>query len=506
MVSKESTLLFLLILIICCNHNGSEIKTKNTKKKITIIHTNDTHARVVEGRHDGMGFAKIFTIMNKIKTQNENVLTLDAGDTLHGKTFAILEEGESIVQVFNTMSYEAMVLGNHDFNYGQDRLLALIKMADFDVISANTRYSNGKNFVNPYVIKKINDIRVGIFGITTPETKYMTHPNNTLGLEFDDPTKTAKEIVNQLKSQVDFIIALCHLGTNTNNKFNSLKVAKEVKGIDLIVDGHSHSVLPSGIKVGETLIASAGEYGKYLGVVQLHKLRDKVIHNARLISKTDACMIPEDETVKDTINTIISRQETILLEIIGVTLTDLDGKRENVRTKETNLGNLITDSMVLLTQADAAIINGGGIRDSIDIGDISIGQIYTVLPFGNYVVTKRFKGKVIKKALEHGTSKYPRPYGAFPHVSKMTYSIDLNRPIGNRVVDIKINGKPIEMEREYIIAVNDFIAVGGDHYHMLENTETIHEYTALDDGLIEYIQLLQTIAPVIENRIKIING
>ncbi len=504
MGSKESTLLFLLIMLICCHNNANEVNAQDTKK-LTIIHTNDTHARVIEGKYDGMGFAKIATLIKQIKAQNENVIILDAGDTFHGQIFATLEKGSSIVKVLNQVGYDAMVLGNHDFNYGQKRLLELIQMADFDVISANIKYLDGRNFVSPYVIKKINDISVGVFGLTTPETAYMTHPNNVAGLCFDNPIEAAQNTVDDLKEKTDVIIALSHLGTDTNNEYSSKLVAKEVKGIDLIVDGHSHSVFPFGLKVKNTLIVSAGEYAKNLGVVHLNLDQKEKRVMARLITKSDACRTEEDIFIKKIIDTILSRQETILLQVIGESLTDLDGERENVRTKETNLGNLITDSMIYLTKAQAAIINGGGIRGSIDKGDITLGQIFTVLPFGNTVLTKKLKGRDIKKALEHGTSKYPKASGAFPHVAQMTYSIDLKRPVGNRIINIKIDGEAIDMDAEYIIATNDFIAAGGDHYKMFLNKETIHEYTALDEGLIEYIQMHQTIAPEIEERIHIID-
>lgn len=475
-------------------------------KKITIIHTNDTHARVMEGKHDGMGFPKIATLIKQIKDRNENVLVLDAGDTFHGQNFATLEKGSSILTVLNEVGYDAMTLGNHDFNYGQKRLLELIKMADFHVISANIKYIDGRNFVMPYVIKQVNGINVGLFGLTTPASAYMTHPNNVSGLCFDDPVGIAKSTVEDLKDKTDVIIALSHLGTETNSEYTSNEVAKEVEGIDLIVDGHSHSSFPFGLKIKNTLIVSAGEYGKNLGIVNLQLEQKEKRCVARLITKTDAFRTEEDASIKKVIDTILSRQETILHQAIGVTETDLDGERKNVRTRETNLGNLITDAMVYLTKADAAIINGGGIRGSIDKGSITLGQIFTILPFGNTVITKKLKGRDIKMALEHGTSKYPKTSGAFPHVSKMTYAIHKRRPIGNRIMDIQIEGQPIDMDAEYIIATNDFIAAGGDYYKMLVNKEVVREYTSLDEALVEYIQLFKSIAPIVEDRINIING
>lgn len=479
-------------------------QSSGATKKITILHTNDTHSRVEESAQDGMGFAKISTLVQKYRKENPNTLLLDAGDTFHGTNFATLVKGESITKVMNKVGYDAMAPGNHDFNYGYKRLLELEKMIVFPLVSANVRYENGERLFKPYVIKEVDGIKLGIFGLTTPETTYKTHPKNVEGLKFTDPAVEAKAMVSELKGKVDMIIAVTHLGIDESSTDTSIKVAKEAPGIDLIVDGHSHSTLVEGKQADHnTLIVSSGEYTKNLGVVELtfdgSKLKDK---KAKLVSKQEVANVEPDPVIVETIGTIKKEQEKVLAEVIGKTAVKLDGEREQVRAGETNLGNLIADAMIDVSGAELSMTNGGGIRASIPQGDITKGSVTTVLPFGNYIITKKVRGADIKAALENGTSAYPKVKGAFPHVGGMTYAIDTSKPEGQRVHSITIQGKPLDPKREYVMATNDFMAAGGDEYVMFKDYPIANEFPALDEALISYIQKLGNVQVKSEGRIK----
>lgn len=436
--------------------------------KIILLHTNDTHGRAAESG-SSMGFAKIAALAKRILEENPNTLLLDAGDTFHGTTFATLQKGRSIVEVMNEVGYDAMAAGNHDFNYGYERLVELNHMAHFPILSANVHYENGTRLLEPYVIKETAGIKIGLFGLTTPETTYKTHPNNVQGLIFTDPAEEAKKIVAELRDQVDVIIAVTHLGIDASSTDTSIKIAREVEGIDVIVDGHSHSTLVEGLQ-GEhdTLIVSAGEYTQNLGVVELLFDEEKklISKRARLITHEEAEHIPPDVSVLQVIEQVEQEQEAVLSEVIGASSVRLEGEREFVRTGETNLGNLIVDAMLDITGAEVAMMNGGGIRASIEAGEITKGDVITVLPFGNYIVIKEVKGADLKAALENGASAYPDPKGAFPHVGGMSYKIDPERPPGNRVYDIFAAGEPLDLNRTYSLATNDFMAAGGDEYTM----------------------------------------
>lgn len=508
---KIPALLLSLCLLLTMNlfaqadEETTQPSAGNNAVTITIMHTNDTHARVTEG--DGMGFAKISALIQQTKQDNPNTLILDAGDTFHGQTIATLNRGESIADIMNAIGYDAMVPGNHDFNYGSGRLSELNGITNFPILAANVKNADGTDFLAPYTIKEIAGLKVGIFGLATPETTYKTHPDNVKGLAFTDPVAAAAETTALLKDQTDIIICLAHLGMDTASTDTSIKVANEVKGIDLIIDGHSHTVLEQGQVVGDTLIVSTGEYDKNLGKIELTVTDGQITEKkAALISRDTVADVVPDEAIVKTIETIEAEQAVILSEVVGKTEVALEGAREQVRKGETNLGNLITDAMVSLTGADCALTNGGGIRASIAAGNITMGDIIQVLPFGNYIVTKVVTGADIKAALEHGTSAYPELLGGFPHVSGITYVIDTSKPAGDHVVDIKVKGKPLDLNGSYTLATNDFMAAGGDNYTMFADDAILNEYSGLDEALITYVKAKGTISPKSEGRITAMDG
>lgn len=507
---KKSAIVLVSTLVFGSSFGGALQKTdaaeSTTTKKIQILHTNDSHGRVEESSNDGMGFAKIATMLKQYEQQNPNTLLLDAGDTFHGTTFATLEQGGSIADVMNAVGYDGMAAGNHDFNYGYQRLLELKDKVVFPVLSANVRKQDGSLLLKPYEIKEIDGLKIGIFGLSTPETHYKTHPKNVEGLTFTDPVVEAKAMVQELKAQnVDAIVAVTHLGIDESSTDTSIKVAKGAPGIDLIVDGHSHSTLVEGLN-GEnnTLIVSAGEYTKNLGVVELTFEGNKIVNkSAKLVTKEEAANITPDPAVQTVVDQIKEKQKTILSEKIGETAVFLDGERASVRTGETNLGNLITDAMIDMTGADIAITNGGGIRASISEGDITKGSVISVLPFGNYIVTKKLTGAQIKAGLENGVSAYPESKGAFPHIAGMTFSIDVNKPAGERVHSMELNGKAMDMKAEYLVATNDFMAAGGDEYVSFKDSAIVNEFPALDEALIVYIQKLGKVNVSVDKRITV---
>jgi 5'-nucleotidase len=498
-------MLLTMSLFAQADEEAALLSDENHAVTITIVHTNDTHARVKEG--DGMGFAKISALIHQIKQENPNTLVFDAGDTLHGQAIATLNSGESIAVIMSAIGYDAMAPGNHDFNYGYTRLAELDTIASFPILAANVKKADGTDLLTPYIIKEIAGMKVGIFGLATPETTYKTHPDNVKGLAFTDPVKAAAEMTALLQEQTDIIICLAHLGMDAASTVTSVKIAEEVEGIDLIIDGHSHTVLEQGHAVGDTLIVSTGEYDKNLGIVQLTVTEGQVTDKkASLISKDEAAEVVPDEAIVKTIETIEAEQAVLLSEVIGKTEVALEGARELVRKGETNLGNLIADAMVKLTGADCALTNGGGIRASIAAGDITKGNIIDVLPFGNYIVAKVVTGADIKAALENGTSAYPELQGGFPHVSGITYMIDTGKPVGDRIVDIQVKGKPLDLNGSYILATNDFLAAGGDNYTMFADDAILNEYGGLDEAVIAYVKEKGIISPKTEGRITVIDG
>jgi len=497
---KIGLLLSLIMLLTVFMSGFAGVYAAEEPVNIVIAHTNDMHGRVEEGDYDGMGLAKIGALANELRDEYENFLLFDAGDAFHGQPIATIFEGSSMVEIMNLIGYDLMVPGNHDFNYGKDRLVELAGMAEFDVVSANIYTEEDETFIAPYKIYEIDGVKIGVFGLSTPETKFKSHPDNTIGLEFRDPSMVAEMMVDELEDEVDIIIALAHLGLDDTYGLTSEKVAMDVDGIDIIIDGHSHDKLPEGMMVEETLIVQAGEYDKNLGVVQIEWMDGEASISASLLEKENVT-IEGDPEILALIEDIKSEYQELVSPVVGTTAVVLDGERGMVRKGETNLGNLITDAILDATGADLVMTNGGGIRASIDVGEITIEEIITVLPFGNTVIVKPLTGAEVKEALENGSTDYPELKGAFTHVAGMTYQIDPSKPAGSRIMNVMVAGMPLDLAATYEVATNDFMAAGGDGYTMFDGKEELMLLGGMEEVLMDYIELNGTAGAKVEGRI-----
>lgn len=480
---------------VAINEIQIEVETKaDPIVDINIFHTNDIHGRV----DDNIGFAKFKRFMDIANgyTTAEGSLVLDAGDTFHGTSFATLESGESIAEVLNVVGYDALSPGNHDFNYGQEQLTTLGEMAGVELLAGNVTAINDELKYGSIMVKEIEGVKVGVFGLSTPETAYKTNPTNVEGLSFG----TESEIVEETKLMVqalkdagaDVIVGLMHMGIDADSVVKSTTIASEVDGIDLIVDGHSHSELGQYETVNGTVLTSTGEHFKNVGLVTIQYDTTKneiVMLEPHQVSAADLEQVVADAEVKSVIDGIKEGQEEILKEVIGETSVTLNGERASVRNGHTNLGHLLTAAMLNETNAQIALTNGGGIRASIDAGKITKGDVLTVLPFGNYIVTVEMTGQQIVDALNHGLVKGT---GQFTHFAGIEVEVKLVQEEGQadryEVVSIKFNGKALDMKQKYVVATNDFMAAGGDNYTMIADGKLLNEFAALDEALIAYIQ------------------
>jgi len=485
-----------------------------TTQTLTILHTNDIHGHIEADAtvSDGatIGAAKYKSIINSYEAKGD-VLVFDAGDATHGTNFATLSDGENIISLMNDLGVDGFVPGNHDFNYGFAQLKKLQSLAAFPVLAANiTEDATG---TDPFTSNKIFDMgtyQVGVFGLSTPETKTKSNPLNTAGLTFTDVVTTANTQVAALKAAgADVIIMLSHLGEDASSPINTFTVTSQVTGIDLIIDGHSHTVLPAGRQEAGTMIVSAGEYMQNIGHVEITidtTAQDVTGITANLITFEGSQAYTPDPAVAAKITSLDAGNNAVLGVVVGKTTTELDGLRQNVRTGETNLGNLITDAMISESGADVALTNGGGIRAAIPAGDITMGQVLTVLPFGNLLTVIRVTGQDIIDALTFGVSDYPNSAGKFPHVGGMTYQIVINAG-GNKVANVLIAGVPVDPAKTYKLATNDFMAVGGDGYTMFAGKEQVSLDGSLADILAAYITKLSAATGSLtyakENRIAV---
>lgn len=473
-------------------------------KTISVVHVNDTHGRVEENEKNGeLGFAKLKTYYDSKNVAN-NALLLNAGDVVHGTTFATISSGDSVINVMNQMGFDAMTAGNHDFNYGYQRLIELNEKANFPIFAANVVNEEGNNILDADSIIDVDGVKVGLFGLATEETKTKSSPVNTEGLTFVNSIETAKNEVAKLKSQgAQVIICLSHLGEDKESVETSTKLAENVEGIDLIVDGHSHTELQNGRYVGNTLIAQAKAHGYFIGDVTL--LLDKnnkvVAKNASLKPYSRMKYLHANKDTLDQIEAVTNENKKVLDQKVGETKVDLIGARDMVRTSETNLGDFITDAMIKATGADVAITNGGGIRESIAAGSITKGDVLTVFPFTNFAVTLEVKGSVIKEALEHGLSEAPNSAGKFPQIGGMVVKYDATKPAGQRVSEITIKGEAYDPEKTYTLVTNDFMAIGGDGYEMLKDQTKLAEYELISEIFENAIREAGTINPESDSRL-----
>jgi 5'-nucleotidase/UDP-sugar diphosphatase len=508
---KRTTSFFMMSLLLLCT---VILVSCATKREIRILHMNDFHGFAVPYKpygsdEDQGGLAYLTARANDLRAEKPT-LFLAAGDMIQGNNWANLFQGRSSIEAMNTMNFDAMVVGNHEFDFGQAILRERIGEAAFTVLGANVLGVDG---LKPYIIKDVNGISIAIIGVVTGDTPVTTHPKNVTGLQFLSPEEAAEKYVRELRGKSDIVVVLSHIGFSADSD-----LAKKVDGIDVIVGGHSHTKVEKPTLVGKTFIVQAFEHGKALGVLDL------TVENRRIVQasgRLDAIKPTGQEN--KAVGAIVSRYQqkvdAVMNDTVGEAVADLDGA--NVRLQETNLGNLITDVMRNTAGADVAIINGGTIRTSIKQGSIKVSNVYAVVPFDNYIVAIKLTGQQIRDTLEHGVSAIEEEEGRFPQVSGLLFTYDRKGPKGKRVKEVFIAGKPLVADKEYTVATNDFLAAGGDGYKAFgDSVKSSKDYAViggamkgeklvysdssrwLRDVVIDYIKTQKTVSPKVEGRIK----
>ncbi|MFL8936294.1 5'-nucleotidase C-terminal domain-containing protein [Rossellomorea oryzaecorticis] len=517
-------------------HKAYQAMVEQSDFLLTVMHTNDTHGNIQD-------IAKRATAIEHVRSENPEALLLDAGDVFSGTLYFNEFLGQADLEFMNYLGYDAMTFGNHEFDLGASAdghkaLADFIKGAEFPFVSANVDFTKDSTFdglqnfevsedpadgeIYNGIVKEVDGEKVGIFGLTTEETPFIS---STGEVQFQDYIERATEMVDKFENQgINKIIALTHLGYDDSLQYdNDLELAKQVDGIDVIVGGHSHTTLDEPVlnEDGEepTVLVQTGEYGKALGTLDVTFDENGVLtgYAGELIKVSD---LEADPVVADMLKPYTEQIEAIKTQSIGKeAAVVLDGVRENVRTKETNLGNLITDGMLAKAKTInpdtvIALQNGGGIRESIDKGDITMGEILTVMPFGNSLGIMELTGAEIIEALEHSVSAAPTASGAFLQVSGLNFTYDSSKPAGERVQTVKVQDGSdlvdIDENASYFVATNTFTAKGGDNYDVFKK--------AYEDGRLsepgyvdfemfaEYLKGLEKIEPTVENRIVDLNA
>ncbi len=498
---RSSSVVLVLILVTLL-----ALSMPSVAAELIILHTNDVHSRVESHIPQGAeeeqgGRVRAATVIDEIREMygKEKVLLLDAGDSLHGMNIDNLFGGLPSIEIMNAMGYDAFTPGNHEFNYGQEVLVERIADAKFPTLAANVS-KNGSLFAGySALIKEVNGIKVGIIGLVPEETPIVTHPKNVEGLTFRDPIATAKHTVKAVRPEVDVLIALSHLGYAMDQQ-----LAQAVPEFDVIVGGHSHTTLETAVEVNGVILVQAHEYANNVGFLRL-EVEDKEIvsYEGFLIPVTPD--VAKHSRVQYIIDKWNAELQARLGTVIGSSDVSWNGEREYVRTQETNLGNLVADVIRGAVDADLAVTNGGGIRASIHAGDITVADVYNVLPFDNSLVVVEMMGMDILEALEHSVRLVPEQNGGFLQVSGITFEVDPKALPGGRIINAKVGENRLAAGTYYKVATNDFLAAGGDGYETFMNATLVAETgIMLRDVMVDYILNQGTVVEPEAGRILIL--
>ena len=504
-----SLVLVLAMMFSLCITAGAEEPAEDLSGSIIILHTNDVHGAID-------GYAKAAALKKTYEEMGAYVLLMDAGDFIQGDPTVSTSEGATAVELMNLAGYDVAAPGNHEFDYGYANLKALVSEADFPIVAANVLYGGKAAFNDNVTFTAPDGTKIGVFGLDTPETATKAHPAKIKGVTFladDELFACAQEQVNELEAEgCDIIVCLGHLGIDDESTGNrSMDLLEEVDGIDLFIDGHSHSDLDDiagavgeSCMVNDTILTSTGTKFENIGLVVIS---DGVME-ATAIPTADITVKP-DGTVADRAAAIQKAVDDEYGAVFAKTEVELNGVKAEVRTGETNLGNLITDALVwgaaeAGTKVDAAVTNGGGIRASISKGNITKKDINTVLPFGNTLSIVKVTGAELLEALEASTYCTPETIGGFPHVSGIVFTVDTGKvydqgeqypgstyygPKSIQRVSIQsVGGKAFDPNATYTIATNDFMAAGGDTYYAFKTASVNYDLgVPMDEVVMEYI-------------------
>jgi len=486
--------------------------------RLTIMHTNDTHSHhEAQGRSGDGGAARQAAVVKDIRAEVDHAILLDAGDRFTGTLFHKYYSGEDNIQIMNALGYDAMALGNHEFDNGLGVLERFVTGVEFPVLSANTDFGTQEKLataVPPSATLEVGEEKIGIIGLVTADTPEITinFPGKEDITWSDDYVGAVNREAEKLKSEgVNKIILITHVGLGIDKD-----IASKTQDIDVIVGGHSHTVVSSVYKEGgdtkyplkvenadgnPVYIVQAGDRDRYLGRLNLRFDDEGAVTRARgdliLLSKHIKPEPELDELVRGLAEPINELKNT------AVTLADGTAVVSNqlltnktCRIGECMLGNLLTDAIRDETGSDIAITNGGGIRADIDEGEVTVGEILTVLPFGNTVSTLKLTGAQIKESLEHGVGRVGAKSGSgrFPQVSGLRYEFDSSLEAGSRVKMVEVsdgsgNYMPIENDKVFSVATNNFMRTGGDGYEIFDN-DAIEPYDhgrPLEEALIDYM-------------------
>ncbi|MEO0929839.1 MAG: 5'-nucleotidase C-terminal domain-containing protein [Pseudomonadota bacterium] len=491
-----------------------------------IIHTNDLHSRIepinrfdstcnAEDNAAGECFGGVARVKSKIdelraELADENVIVLDAGDQYQGSLMFTTYQGDVEIEMMNAIGYDAMSVGNHEFNNGDAGLAKLPDGVDFPVLSGNIDVSQSNELagkIENHTVLEVGGTRIGLVAALAVDTVETSSPSDAV--IFTDEVESLQADVAALTEEgVDIIIALTHVGVNKD-----MMIAEQVDGLDAVVGGHSHTLfsnteegaLAYPTMVGDVPVVQAYAYSKYVGHLTLEFDDAGNVTSASGDTILLDASVPEDAALVARVAELAGPIEELKNRIVADAAEAIEGDRSVCRAMECPMGNLVTDAMLARVKdqgIEIAIQNGGGLRASIDAGEVTMGEVLTVLPFQNTLSTFEVTGEAILAALENGVSEIEEGAGRFPQVSGMTFTVDTAAEPGSRISDVMVGGAPIDPAKVYGVVSNNYVRNGGDGYAMFEDAANAYDYGPdLADVTAEYIAANAPYQPYTDGRI-----
>lgn len=499
------------ICMVLCSLNA--VVFAKDSETIVILYENDVHCAVE-------GYSKLAAMKNELKSEYEYVGVVSSGDFVQGGTLGAVSKGEYIVELMNLVGYDAIAPGNHEFDYTISRLTELYELSETKYISCNfAKIGEEKTYFEPYTIVSYGDVDIAYIGIITPETITSARPsqfrneNGEIIYTFNESRlyELVQESIDEAtENGADYVIALSHIGYDESGELNDVTdVIENTDGLDVVLDAHSHSVIEEKIvkdKSGDdVLLSSTGTGFENIGKLTIANGEfDTELVKTETYTKTDADVDAYIAEINESYAELGNRK-------IGESKVELITHNEEgtrlVRTAETNLGNLCSDALFFVTNADVSYVNGGGLRAPIKSGDMTFNDIYSVFPFNNHIVTAEITGQVLLDMLEMSMISYPQEDGAFPHMSGITFSVNKSIPSSikvdengfftkvdrdYRVYDVKVldkesgNYKALELDKKYILAAADYYILNfGSGMSMFKDAKVVESEGMLDVEVLE---------------------
>ncbi|AVW91845.1 bifunctional metallophosphatase/5'-nucleotidase [Celeribacter baekdonensis] len=493
---------------------------------LTILHTNDFHARFepiskydagcssednTEGKCFG-GSARLVTAVEEARKRSNNSILVDGGDQFQGTLFYTYYKGKLAAEMMNKLGYDAMTVGNHEFDDGPEVLRGFMDAVTFPVLMSNADFSGepllADKLLKSTIIERGGE-KIGLIGLTPHDTDELASPGPNV--IFTDPSDAVQGEVDKLTAEgVNKIIVLSHSGYNVDKT-----VAANTTGVDVIVGGHTNTLLgdmdgaegPYPTMVGNTAILSAYAYGKFLG--ELNVTFDDAGEITEAVGAPiimDAAVSEDEVTVARIAEAAVPLEE-IRNKVVAETTAAIDGDKNNCRTMECEMGTLLADAMLARVKdqgIEIALQNGGGVRSSIDAGPVTMGEVLTVLPFQNTLSTFYVPGSTVVEALENGVSQLTDVAGRFLQVAGLTYAYDGSAEVGARVSDVMVGGAPIDLDKVYGVVSNNYVRNGGDGFKMFISAENAYDFGPdVADVVAEYLIQNGPYTPYTDGRITV---